>query len=579
MRQFFPSSFLRLFLALVLGFAAPAAPAARAQEATAPPDYPFDARLFPMPEELVPNYHFWIDIFTRHDSNTVVLHDEDHVEIVYAVLDFSELAASDLSVGRQGLRRRKAVQEAEQHARSMLLALASGRDLEDADTQRNLEAQFSSLPGGRSKYRAAAARLRTQTGLQDVFEAAIGRAGRYMGAMEASFRRQGVPVELTRMPFVESMFQTRARSKVGAGGIWQMMPNTARAYVKVGMEIDERYDPLLATDGAAVILKENFDDLQSWPLAITAYNYGKYGMLRAVRKLETRDLGVIVRNHQSRIFGFASKNFYAEVMAAATVYHHRERYFPGAVSEPALEFEEMVPQLYVSAPQWAKGAEVDLDKVTALNPALAPQVWDGDLLIPRGYRLRVPHGTKDRFEAAYTALPDGDKQSRQAGFRYKVRRGDTLSVIAARHGTSVTAIQRANALRSAHSIRAGQSLLIPPGRGGNPRRTNTATVATTAPPADGVHVVRSGDTLSTLAQRYGTSIDALIAANRLKSSHRIFIGQRLQIPTGPGTRHVVRSGETLAAIAGLYKSTVAAIQKANALTGHLIYPRQVLIIP
>jgi LysM repeat protein len=85
-----------------------------------------------------------------------------------------------------------------------------------------------------------------------------------------------------------------------------------------------------------------------------------------------------------------------------------------------------------------------------------------------------------------------------------------------------------------------------------------------------------------LATRYGTSVDALIAANGLKSSHRIYVGQRLQIPTGStgeAQRHVVRPGETLAAIARLYSSTVAAIQRANSLSSHLIYPRQVLIIP
>lgn len=574
-----------VIVAVVLVFLLPTIGSADPGPAPAPsapsPAISLDPALFPVPDNLRPNIRFWYDVFTEHDSNRVLLHDEEYLEIVYTVLDFSKVEASDLSEISKRKRRQKAVRDAEGKYLHILHALANGHDLEeDPAGQERVEQLFAHVPGGRSKYREAADRLRTQTGLQDRFETAIGRSGRYMAAMEEIFAAHGIPTVLTRMAFVESMFQEGARSKVGAGGIWQIMPATGRQFLNIGLEADERFDPLLAAEAAAKILKQNYSLVQSWPLAVTGYNYGINGMRRAVRRLGTRDPGVIFAQHKSRTFGFASRNFYSEFLAAAQAYENRRQVFPGAVEDPPLTFDRFTPGLYVSAVELAEEADVDLGALQALNPALNGEIWRGDLLIPKGYPLRVPEGVGPQIARAYDQLPDSRKSPYQAGSRHRVRSGETLSTIARRYGSSVAALQRANGLHRANFIRVGQVLYIPP-RGDYRARSRpaAATQAQAQVASSGQHVVRRGETLTSIARRYGTSIEALQAANGLGRSQQIIAGRSLKIPGGDTARHRVRSGETLGQIARLYGTTVKALEAANDLVGHLIYPSQLLIIP
>ncbi|MDY7093849.1 MAG: LysM peptidoglycan-binding domain-containing protein [Acidobacteriota bacterium] len=536
-----------------------------------------DPKLFPLPGELEPNVRFWTDVFTRYNSHQLVLHDEEYLEVVYAVLDFTQLETSQRPDAERRRMRQKAIRDAEQKYRLILQRLARGEEPHDPGTERRVEALFDHIPGGRSKFVAAAQRFRTQRGLSDVFEQAIGRSGRYLPAMEEAFARRGLPKALTRMAFVESMFQEGARSKVGAGGMWQIMPATGRSYLSIGHEVDERFDPLMAAEAAAQILQENYQSLKTWPLAVTAYNYGANGLRRAVRKFGTRDPAVIFAQHRTRTFGFASRNFYAEFLAAATVYELRQHYFPGVHPAPRLRFDEFRPDSYVSAVELADRSGIDLDDLKKLNPALSSEVWREDLLIPKDYRLRLPVGTGGKVSGVYAALPASSKSSRQAGYRYRVRRGDTLSAIAARYGTNVRALQRANGLRSAHSIRIGQVLLIP---GSRPYRSSAARAAQASVSEPTVHVVQRGETLSAIAERYGTSTSAITANNGLRSSHRIYPGQRLQIPAGSGPRrHVVQPGETLGEIARIYGTSVSALKRANHIRSHIIHPLQTLIIP
>ena len=544
----------------------------------APRTYPLDPELFPVPEALIPNVEFWLRVYTGHDNDTVLLHDEVHLGVVYAALDFSELMASELPETLKRKRRREEIRKVESRVRALLQNLAAGRESSShPEEQARIAELFEAIPGDRSKYRAAISRLRTQTCLRNRFAEGIERSGRYLQEIEAIFERHRLPRELTRIPFVESLFQWRARSSAAAAGIWQFVPGTGRMYLEMDLEVDERYDPLRATDAAARLLSDNHGALDSWPLAITAYNHGRYGMQRAVRRLGTRDLGEIVRRYRSRTFGFASRNFYAEFVAATTAYEHRETYFPDAVPEDPLRYEEFTPQHYVAIRALADSAESDLERLQLLNPGMSREIWAGHVYWPKSYPMRVPEGQVSAFASAYEGLSSHDRTAHQVGLRYRVRPGDTLSTIAGHFGTSVRAVQRANNLSSPHRIRVGQQLLIPPSRGAARGATPVGLVA-----PGGVHVVRNGETLSRIARLYGISTSQLIRANGLGSPDHLAVGQRLQIPgqdaTGKRT-HVVRSGDTLAAIARRYGTSVQAIQSANRLRGHLIRPSQILVIP
>ncbi len=497
-----------------------------------------DSRLFPVPAKLEPNVEFWTRVYTECDSHQVLLHDERYLQVVYGLIDFTELDASARSAGRKSALKRDRIRKVKSEYRSLLRDLAAGRTSKDhAEVQAKIRRMFESVAGGggtsREMYSTAVSRLRTQTCLKDQFADGIERSGVYMAAIEEIFRRRRLPVELTRLPFVESLFQWRARSSAAAGGIWQFMPSTARLYrLKIELELDERYDPLRATDAAARHLEDNYKSLGTWPLAVTAYNHGLGGMRRAVRSLGTRDLGEISSRYRSRYFGFASRNFYSELIAAARIYEHRERYFPGVEPRAALAADEFSPANYVPIRQLAKNAGTELDMLKEINPALTPEVWAGHVYLPRSYPLRVPAGRAASFEAAYAALPDSAKPSHQVGHYYRVRRGDTLSRIAAKFGTSTPALQRANKLRSVHRIRVGQRLLIPPGRGG---RRAPPVLAQFSPQkgaktSSGVHVVRRGETLSGIAAAYGTSTTRLKATNGLRDADHIYVGQRLKVP-------------------------------------------------
>ncbi|RMH19860.1 MAG: LysM peptidoglycan-binding domain-containing protein [Acidobacteria bacterium] len=555
----------RLWPPLLLGLLLLAAPG-RAQL-----DDVLDPELFPRPATLEPNVAFWTAVYSEHDSHHALLHDELYLQVVYEVLDFSDLA--DLPDARRRLLRRQRIRRAEAKYAKVLDNLAAGRADENLAAEgERIERLFAGVPGGRSKYRAAIRRLRVQTCLKDQFADGIERAGYFLPAIERIFDARGLPRPLTRLPFVESLFHPRAHSSAAAGGIWQFVRSTARRYLRMELEFDQRFDPLRASEAAATYLESSYRDLGSWPLAITAYNHGEGGMRRAVRMLGTRDLGTIVERYRSRSFGFASRNFYSEFVAANLVYANRARLFPGVEPRPQLVWETFTPERYVSLPDLAQAAGVELEVLRTLNPAFHREVWRGDLLVPRGYELRVPQGKGDAFAAAYAELPAASVADHQLGLTYRVRPGDTLSGIGRKFGTSVGDLMRANNLRSAHRIRAGQTLLIPPQRGSG--RRASATAAAARPRS---YVVRRGDNLSRIAGRFGTSVAALRAANGIRGDH-LAVGQRLVIPSGRRT-HVVQRGETLTRIARRYGTTVRAIQSQNNLRGHLIRPRQVLIIP
>jgi membrane-bound lytic murein transglycosylase D len=140
----------------------------------------------------------------------------------------------------------------------------------------------------------AAAHVRTQTAARAIRRGPADR-GSVPAGIERVFAAEGVPTILSRLPFVESMFVSRAQSKVGAVGAWQFMPATARLYLQMNPAVDSRIDTILAAEGAARMLRHDYEELRTWPLALTAYNHGRAGVARAVREVGTRDLGEIVQ--------------------------------------------------------------------------------------------------------------------------------------------------------------------------------------------------------------------------------------------------------------------------------------------
>lgn len=495
---------------------------------------------FPRPQSLHENINFWKNVFATYSRHQIVIHDAGRPGRLYSILDFRREATfmSDNELWR--LEQRAETAEIER-VRSILEKLQRHPD----DSQLSVEEmRIRSLlqdDPHPDRFRRAAdpKRLRSQRGIRERFLEGVQRSYRYLPRMERIFRSENVPIELTRLPLVESSFNTFAYSKVGAAGMWQFMPSTGRLFMRVDDVVDERLDPIVATRGAARFLRQNYERLGTWPLAITAYNHGPGGMARAARELGTKDIGVIVQRYEGPAFGFASRNFYAEFLAAVDVHRDYRSHFGDVEVDAEMDAEEVILPHHVPLGTVQRCAGVDMGSLKELNPALRPAAYSGRRSLPSGYGMRLPKHRTRPFLDCYASLPPAAKQTRPqatAGY-HTVRRGETLSTIARRYGTSTRNLQRTNGLRSGNMIRVGQKLKVPgastPAPAVQTASARRAPQQKTVPQQKGasrVHRVRRGQTLAQIARQYGSSVDSIRRANGLRDADHIRTGQALRIP-------------------------------------------------
>lgn len=452
---------------------------------------------FPQPAALRTQIKFWQKIFGVYSKHQIVFHDPENLARVYSVLDFRDRAAAGEREIVLDIIEREAVAKERERIRGVLLRLdarqgnSGGLD----DEERKVWDLFGNDKDPR-RFAAGAdpARIRTQRGLRERFSEGVRISRRYLAEMEEVFRREGLPTQLTRLPLVESCFDIEAYSKVGAAGIWQFMPSTGRNYMAISGVIDERRDPLRATRGAALHLKDNYEALGSWPLAITAYNHGRAGIARAVRDTGSSDIGVIVKRYRGPLFGFASRNFYAEFLAALAVERSYKDYFGDLQFDSPFVGDEIQLPESVAAQVAARCADVPPEELAALNPAVDSAVFLGSGNLPRGYLLRVPQGTAGAFQQRLAQIasdarvvavtPSGVRYARAQGnagraatrsrgdgaaeiaattYRtHTVAKGQTLSHIAERYQVPLTKLRSANRLHG-NTVKAGQVLKIPTG--------------------------------------------------------------------------------------------------------------------
>ena len=168
------------------------------------------------------------------------------------------------------------------------------------------------------------------------------------------------------------------------------MPGTGRRFMEVNYVLDERMDPLAASVAAAKLLAYNESVLGTWPLALTAYNHGVAGMKRAVKKVGTRDMAEIVWKYKGRAFGFASRNFYAQFLAARTVASEAGRHFGPLERHAPFEHQTVDLPFYVGVEHVERYLDIDRKALRRYNPALRRSVYDALKRIPKGYALKLP---------------------------------------------------------------------------------------------------------------------------------------------------------------------------------------------
>jgi membrane-bound lytic murein transglycosylase D len=349
--------------------------------------------VFDVPPGMKERVAFWRDIYTKYTTDEGVIHDSVNLGVVYTPINFSEISKdSSLSPRQKAKAKEKLIKDKKAEIAQRLLSL-HGRETSEGLTSEDLRV-WNLFEGINSKDRfkdaAAKGRLRFQLGQRDKFVIGIFHSGRYLTQMQKVFREEGLPVELTRLPFVESSFNLRAKSRVGASGIWQFMPRTARPYMKVNREVDERNDPLKATRASARMLRTNYQMLQSWPLAITGYNHGPSGVKRIADKVGTRDLAKIIDTYSSKTFGFASENFYACFLAALQAEREAKKHFGEPRWGPASETVEIKLARSVPYKTIVQFFDGDLTAAELANPHLTSRVRKGSSQVPARSYLRVP---------------------------------------------------------------------------------------------------------------------------------------------------------------------------------------------
>ena len=421
---------------------------------------------FPKPPGLNPQVEFWKKVFAEYSENQVAIHDNAYLDKIYTVIDLRPLAASgadDDTLRRE--RHRRQEQEINRIDATLARLARGGFTPDDLDPrERAIWELFRDVDEPR-KFSQARERVRAQQGLRERMRRGIEMSRRYLPYMEDIFRREGLPVELTRLPFVESSFNIHAYSKAGAAGIWQFIPSSARIYLELNRVEDSRRDPLAATLGAARHLRDDYRVLGSWPLAITAYNHGRGGVARAVEKLGTTDIVKIIDDYDGKAFGFASRNFYTEFLAALEVERDYKEHFGEVTFEPRLQYQDVKTQHFLRFSTAAKLARCSVEQLRDLNPGFTNEVFDGKLYVPKGYTLRVPAGSAAEFRVAYAKLPASERfsQQRRLYLAHRVKRGQTIGAIAKRYRATIAAIQVANGLRDTKRLRPGRVLKIPTG--------------------------------------------------------------------------------------------------------------------
>ncbi len=435
--------------------------------------------VFPCPPEIRRRVDFWIKVFRSWRTDQVIFHDARHPERVYSVITTKE-TCSRKRAGRTVERERKRIRK---RLQQVAAKLAGGRTNWNRQQKELLELFPTRKP---KEIRSASKRIRCQQGNRDRFIEAFKRYGTYRDYVTQVLRENRLSEDIQYLPFVESAYNPRAYSRVGAAGMWQIMPRTARNLgLQLNATIDERFDPEAATWGAARYLLNATRNLteaaqkkvggpvsaaQINPFVITSYNYGVSGMRRAIRQFGP-DYVTVLRKYKSHTFRNAVRNFYASFLAARYVARNAKRYFGDIAGNGALRYS----QLHLKRPTSVKRIEtvfnIPAKRLKQMNPALTRYVWRGWRLIPEGYVLRLPyrrHGWARKI-AKLERLPA--EQPQLSGRKYVVRRGDTACAIADAFDVRCRDLIQLNGLGRRALIRVGQKLDIP----GKPRRrTKTA---------------------------------------------------------------------------------------------------------
>ena len=366
----------------------PAEPSRAPRQAASTPS-PANDDGFPRPPELEPQIAFWRNVYGSWRRSQVAVHDDRYLDVVYELIELPGAIGEGYTAAQKDL-----ISERKQFWQSYLRGLEQAWTLNQPLESRaaTLIARLEAAAKRSDAVLGAAERVRAQRGLRERFKRGLEISGRYDQTFRRIFRAAGLPEDLAYLPHVESSFQFHAKSSAGAVGIWQFTRSAAARFMTLSDAIDERLDPIASARGAARYLSHAHGKLSSWPLTLTSYNHGIAGMQRA-REAVGDDFVRIVRSYDHPKFGFASRNFYAEFLAARDIARRPEAYFPeGVYAERPLDWQRNVLDSPMTVSEVARRYGVDRDRLIDMNAAWSEPVRTESLPLPAGTEVWLPAG-------------------------------------------------------------------------------------------------------------------------------------------------------------------------------------------
>jgi len=396
---------------------------------------------------------------------------------------------------------------------------------------------------------------------RDRFQRFIDRGARYKEIVTEVLKENNLPYELYYLPVIESGYQNHARSIASAVGTWQFIRGTAQRYgLTVNKYVDERRDPIRATEAATKYLRDLNMVFNDWYLAMASYNAGEMRVFRAIMKGKSRNYWEL---SDMKMLPRETRNYVPKFIAAVLIGENPERYGlrqPPKLAFPNVELAEVPGALELK--HVAKLASISLSELKEHNPhlkrGLTPPGKSYSIWVPQGKDRQIARVQTRLAKLANSRLPANLPVSTQ---KYRVRRGDNLSEIARRFGTGVRTLKKLNRLRSSR-IYVGQRLKV----------SGTQYIAKTK------HTVQRGENLSVIARKYGLSVSYLKRINSLRSS-RIIPGQTLKTAASEArslSRYRVQKGDNLHLIARRVGVSISHLRKSNNITSSHIYAGQTL---
>ncbi len=404
---------------------------------------------FPVYPVISKNVQFWEKIYGFYSLKQAVIHDSEDLSKIYQVVSLVDLEIPGAQK-QNGVIQKMACEK----YRLILTKLA---DHPPSSPEEQRVAALFSGKNSKKEMALAAGNVRSQAGQKERFLSGVAHSGTYLAEIKNILRSYGLPEELAHLPHVESSFNIKAYSRIGAAGLWQFTRETGKQYLTIDYTVDERLDPIASTHAAAKYLAKSFRSLNNWPLAITSYNYGLGGMMRAANEEGTYEQ--VFTNYNKGYFKFASKNFYSEFLAARNLATSLETNYRDRIAPPARHLYLRLPG-YVHVQEIARYFALPASVIEELNPALRPPVISGEKFIPKGYVLRLPTGGKTSQLMA-SLPPSLFKSEQKASLNHRVKKGDTANSIARLHKISVKNLIQANNLDRSAAVRPGQDLRIP----------------------------------------------------------------------------------------------------------------------